>query len=424
MKIIITLIWLIISLTVKSQSAECISRFDKAVKTINNFNNCSQKQEVENAFNIDLVYVLKNCPGYYAQNQEKVSQAKAKADKILISLNCNGVSSKQTSPNQTSSCTAISQPTSQPNSITSQYKENLIEYSNSKKNQPSTFSNLNNEDKKKLIENIEATNNMGEFDENEINKLLDIKEEVITKPIFDTYFYSSFSDAIYKIAQEGESSVLLEDVAGYSFDVTFTVTKNGFIDNIRFQNQKGVGSTPKINQSIKAIIYEIGSKGLWIPATKDNVKINDDVTIEIDVDRYLKSYYYAKNLKRDVAIIEQKEKIKNENKNDILKDDKVNDGDKSYYQKFIEFKNKLIDDIKGFKHFETNAIDKDKSIAIAEEMQNDAIQGLLELLTNPNVSMADVRDLISSNLKSVNKGLKEIWEGKLAEMDKMMLEIK
>ncbi len=424
MKIIITLICLIISLTIKSQSTECISRFDKAVKTINNFNNCSLKQEYFDAFNIDLVYVLKNCPGYYAQNQEKVNQAKSKADKIFISLNCNGVSSTQTSPNQTSSCTAISQPTSQPNSTTSQYKENLIEYSNSKKNQPSTFSNLNNEDKKKLIENIEATNNMGEFDENEINKLLDIKEEVITKPIFDTYYYSSFSDAIYKIAQEGESSVLLEDVAGYSFDVTFTVTKNGFIENIRFQNQTGVGSTPKINQSLKAIIYEIGSKGLWIPATKDNVKINDDVTIEIDVDRYLKSYYYAKNLNKDVAIIEQKEKIKNENKNDIIKDDKVNDGDKSYYQKFIEFKNGLINDLNFTNSEIKNETTLDKSAETVDFMDSDVKTRLMRLLTDPKKSLSEIIAFITLNISSVKIGTKKILMDNLKKIEEDMSEIK
>ena len=347
-----------------------------------------------------------------------------------VDENGNIVNNSANQTNQISSgiCPAPSPPNAQQQAqnlvgIINQYKQDPIEF-DPKKGQGN--SNISNDDKTKLVKTIEDNAvSLDNFDENDIDKLLDIKEEVITKPIFDTYYYSGFSDAIYKTAEEGESAILLEDVAGYSFDVTFTVKASGFIENIRFQNETGVGATPKMNQTIKTIIYTLSAKGLWNPATKNKVKINDDVVIEIDVDRYLKAYYYRKNLKKDIAAIEYKEKKDNGNKIELTKDHSEDvKADKSYYQKFIDFKNKLMNDTNESDLLQTSEANSDKSTEITEAMENDAKKGLLKLLANPNVSMAEVRSYISNRIKSVSKGLKKMWEEKLAELDEMMLKIK
>lgn len=59
-----------------------------------------------------------------------------------------------------------------------------------------------------------------------------------------------------------------------------------------------------------------------------------------------------------------------------------------------------------------------ESLEITQNMENDAKSGLLKLLTNPNVSMSEVRSYIKNRIKSVKGGLKQIWENALNEIDK------
>jgi len=396
MKYIILLFCFIISLSVKSQSADCISKFDRAVKVINGFNNCSQKQEVQNAFNIDLVYVINNCPSYYAQNQDKVNQAKAKAEKIALSLNCNNSnSSKQ---NSSSTCSTSNQTIQQPNSVISQFKEKPIEYSNNKTKDGTKLK----DEEKKLLENIESATNIGEFDESKINEILGIKEDNI-----------KVAQEAYHIESRGRSPFFnIVVFSGYKakfdgiLDIDVSIDENGKLTSV------STASKPKdeeLNRLVTNYIFEKYSKNReWSPAVGTN-------------GRYISSNLnYKENFHRiiETAKVEQKQKPV---ENDKI-DNQESENNQSYYQKFIDFKNGLINNTKSSKSEGIN--NNDKSLEITESMENDAKLGLLQLLSKPKVSIIEVRSYILSNIAKVNIGLKKIWQDAFNEMERMETENK
>lgn len=329
---------MLICVDVKSQSP-CEKRFDKLVADVNAAQTIKDFENVKSYATNEINYISINCPAYWAQNQEKLNKARAGFAERYKRLSESGMKNQNpiSGPQNAASCTAITQSTPQPSAIIIQYKDNPIEYSNTTKNTPTAFSHLIEEDKKKLMQNIE-NNKIDQFDEKNIDKLLDIKDDIMSKPIFDTRYYSNFSEAIYKTAEEAESSIMLEDVAGYSFDITFTVKKTGFFENIRFSNGTGIGATPKINQSLKTIIYTLGAKSLWLPAKKNDAAIDDDVTVEIDVDRYLKAYYKQKKLKEDLAAIKtstRKPEIIKNNADFVVVPETQKESVKEYFRKLF-----------------------------------------------------------------------------------------
>lgn len=304
-----------------------------------------------------------------------------------------------TNQNSTTLNTSYTSPihnTQQQNSVISQFKEKPIEYSNNK------TKDRTKDEEKKLLENIESTTNIGEFDESKINEILDIKEDNI-----------KVAQEAYHIESRGRSPFFnIVVFSGYKakfdgiLDIDVSIDENGKLTSV------STASKPKdeeLNRLVTNYIFEKYSKNReWSPAVGTN-------------GRFISSNLnYKENFHRiiETAKVEQKQKPIENNKID----NQESENNQSYYQKFIAFKNGLINNTKSSKSEEINS--DDKSLEITESMENDAKLGLLQLLSKPKVSMIEVRSYISSNIAKVNIGLRKIWQDAFNEMERMETENK
>lgn len=342
------IIWLFFFVNIPNvYSQSCEQQLNNFIIAGQNISNCQQLDYFQKVtLNADVGRKFGNdCAMFISENRDKFSKLINDVTNKEKNLDCNS-SNRQENTLINNKTTAYNE--SQPDPIFKQYKDKPLEFENNARTKSTKFSNLKQEDKNKIIANLENVNEVNDFNENEINKLLDIKEDKLTKPIFDNYFYKDFSNAIYKIAEDDESLFVLEDVSGFSFDVTCKLTKTGSIENVEFKNDGGIGSTPNINLSIIKIIKKIELLKLWFPATKNNVRIDDILNVELDVDKYIKCFYNLRTLKKSIVAdkIDEIKTLRN-NQNELV----MNYSDfkivsKSAYNEFIEFKNQLKDNYK------------------------------------------------------------------------------
>lgn len=187
MKALFSIFFIFLNLICFGQS--CEQRLNNLSNAVNNIKTCEQLNYFNNVtFNKSEATKFGNeCAMYISENRDKFYAIANKLQTIGKSLDCNGKVSSSNQSNQTSSCTATNQTVQQTNTIINQFKENPIAYSNSK---TKDGTKLKDEDKKKLLENIESTTNIGEFDESKINEILDIKE--------DCDDFASYSEIVFK----------------------------------------------------------------------------------------------------------------------------------------------------------------------------------------------------------------------------------
>lgn len=174
-----SLIFFLFLLSTISYCQTCEQRLNTVIKGFNEFHDCNQRAEMQRLSSI-ATSVIEECNFYYAQNQDRFLTAKKHVEDEYARLNCNNKSTAS----QTNVCTAPTPPNTQQQiqnltGIINQYKGSPIEFA--AKNTEGN-SNISNDSKNKLMKSLEQDAiNIENFDEDEINKLLDVKAEKTTK---------------------------------------------------------------------------------------------------------------------------------------------------------------------------------------------------------------------------------------------------
>lgn len=348
----------------------------------------------------DLLYKMQiNCP----DEREKFSKwySTMKTDQDLKNYFCgsNNINNSNQS-NQTSTCSSTNQNAQKTNSIINQYKENPIEYSNSKTKDKTK---LKDEDKKKLLENLESTTNISDFDESKINEILDIKEENV-----------KVAQEAYHIESRGRSPFFnIVVFSGYKakfdgvLDIDVSIDENGKLTSV---STASIPKDEELNRLVTNYIFEKYSKNReWSPAVGTN-------------GRFISSNLnYKENFHRiiETAKVEQKQKPVENNKID----NQESENNQSYYQKFIAFKNGLINKLQNTSSDSTNETALDNAVNVTSQMDTDVRERFLELLRNPKTALSEIREYIRENIESVRLGTRNIMENSLKEFEEKMTEI-
>lgn len=347
----------------------------------------------------DLVYKMAvNCPSEATEFNNWYGNLKNEQE-FKNYFGCGNASSTNQSNQSSSSCSVPSQPSVKQNTIINQYKSNPIAYSNNQNG--NKFSNIKDEDVKKL-ENLETTN-VSDFDESKINEILDIKEE-----------NNKVAQEAYHIASRGQSPFFNVVVfSGYKakfngvLDIDVSIDENGKLTSV------SVASSPKdeeLNRFVTDYIFDKYSKNReWSPAVGTN-------------GRYISSNLnYTENFHKiiETSKVEQKQKsVEN-----IKIDNQESENNQSYYQKFIAFKNGLINKLQNNNSHITNETALDNARNITEQMDTDVQERFLELLRNPRTSLSEIREYIRENIESVRANTRIIMADSLREFEEKLTEI-
>jgi hypothetical protein len=172
-------------------------------------------------------------------------------------------------------------------------------------------------------------------------------------------------------------------------------------------------SKPKdeeLNRLVTNYIFEKYSKNSeWSPAVGTNGRfISSNLNYKENFHRVIES-----------TKVEQKQKT---NKNNKI-DNQESENNQSYYQKFIAFKNDLINKFKNKSSDISDETAVDKAKNITEQMETDVKNRFLILLRNPKTTLFEIKSFISLNIASVKLGTRKIMEDSLKEFEDKMTEI-
>ena len=339
----------------------CEEIFENIITTLNNFKDCQQTASVAKVLDTDLKFVSTNCPIFVERNQKRLSDAGAKYSIVRKSLQC----------------------------------EN-----NSFNNYELACDKLDN--RKDSKENYIGNN---------------------SEPKYISKNFKNFTEAIYKTAESLVNRSQLEDVTGYDISITFTVKKDSSLENIRFSNStSGIASTPRINTSILSIIRKLESEKKRTTTIRNGYYVEEDVTIKIDLGKYMKAYFYRVNL-NSLQPNNDTKKVDYNRTNEVeakkIYKDEISK--KSTDNEIYKLKQNLIRLIDNSNPFQRN-LEKDTALDKTEQMDYEAKKDYLKLLTKPGVSMSEISNYISKRIKSVSRGLRGIWEDSLRQIDNSNIE--
>lgn len=182
-----------------------------------------------------------------------------------------------------------------------------------------------------------------------------------------------------------------------------------------------VASKPKdetLNKAVADYIMDkFGKNREWQPALSSG---NQFVTSNVN---YKEPFYRV--IGRDGLPSKPNETLNTPDPNPPKKDHIFDKKDEIYSQKFINFKSKLSNLITNLLPSQQSTDEQEKSAStdIIEKMDYETKRDLIKLTAKPNASMIDVYKFIKKRIDSVSKGLKQVLEEKLNELQKMMDEI-